>query len=270
MTRVYTNWLLLSIVILVFFIGINPSPLFAADNFASFRDVTGEVLLMRQGSLPAVRAKSGDMLSSGDIVRTKKDSSAEVLFKDGARIKVSPNSRVDMGQYYEGQNKNRVNMKLSRGKVAALVPQSAGRQFEVQTPNAICGVRGTGWEQAYHPYSNSTTLSVTEGSVYTYNLSNPENIVTVRAGSFTTINGRSAPNPPNLGTAPSSGIPIPLYTGASESSSASIAVGSLGEALESVPSPPPPPPLPYVVPVTPTEPTTQQSGTGVIITPAFN
>lgn len=235
----------------------------AADNIASFQTVKGSVQVLRKGALPAIAAKTGDRLSSGDIVRTKSDSSAEVAFQDGSLLKISPRSRIDMGAYFDGQNKNLANVKLARGRVDTVVSKvAAGRMFEVQTPNAICGVRGTEWFQTYDVDANITGVAVTAGSIYSYNLNNPNNVVTVMAGMHTSIAGNAPPRPPAPGTGSFSGAVPFSYSAAS---SASAAVSAVMTAPMVVPPPPPPPPPP-----TPPPSQVRPTNTLVNVTPSFN
>lgn len=240
----------------------------AADNIASIKSLTGSVHVLRKGALPAVAAKTGDQLSSGDIVRTKSDATAEVAFKDGSVLKISPRSRIDLGEYYDGQNKNLANVKLARGKVEAVVSKgTSGRMFEVQTPNAICGVRGTDWFESYDVESNITGVAVVEGSVYSYNVNSPANVVTVLAGTFTSIAGNAPPRPPAPGTGSVSGAVPFAYSGSSGggSSSFSSLTSLMGAAMAASAPPPPPPPAP-----TPPQPAVQATGTQVNVNPSFN
>lgn len=260
----YATVALLSCSILLF-----SDMVYAAENIASFQMVRGIVHILHKGTLPAVVAKNGDMLSSGDIVRTKSDSSADVAFIDGSLLKISPRSRVDMGVYFDGQNKNIANVKLARGRVETVVPKGAtGRTFEVQTPNAICGVRGTDWLQSYDVDANTTGLAVIEGSVYSYNLNNPTDVVTVLAGNFTTITGNAAPRPPAPGSGSFSGA-VPFgYSAASGGSKSFDSLNSLVGTMMAVPPPPPPPSSssqlrPQTIAVQPT-------ATQVSVNPSFN
>jgi len=217
----------------------------AAENIASFKTVTGTVNVLHKGSLPALTVKKGDLLSSGDIVRTKSDSSAEVTFNDGSLLKISPRSRIDIGDYFDGQDKNRVSVKLARGKLEAAVTKSptSGKIFEIQTPNAICGVRGTGWAEKYDVDTNTTEIYVFEGTVYSYNVSDPATVVTVSAGSNTSIVGTTPPRPPTLGTGSFSGaVPFNNVQGTVGGTSPVNTINTQQGTVMATPPPPTPPP----------------------------
>ena len=171
----------------------------AADAIASVKALTGEVDILKGGVPPATRAKLSDPLATGDIVRTKSGASAEVLFIDGSLLKIAQRSRIDIGTA-TGKNGT---VRLARGTVEAVVDpayvrkattEGKGKIFEIHTPNAVAGVRGTRFFVTHD--RDLTGVLVREGTVYVYNLSTPENVVTVEAGSLVTVSGASPPSPP--------------------------------------------------------------------------
>ncbi|MFO0753510.1 MAG: Ig-like domain-containing protein [Thermodesulfovibrionales bacterium] len=91
---------------------------------------------------------------------------------------------------------------LPRGKLQAVVNKDMakkvglkeGNRFEVHTPNAVAGVRGTDFF-VYHN-RNVTGVLVREGTVYAYNPALPKMVVNVPAGTVTTILPKNAPQPP--------------------------------------------------------------------------
>lgn len=172
----------------------------AAEGIASFKAVSGTVDVLRGGKLPAVVVKAGDSLSEGDFVRTRSGSFAEIRFKDGTVLKVAQRSRIDIAAYFSGQQKNGANVRLPRGKVEAIVDPARvkeagkGRRFEVHTPNAVAGVRGTDFIVSHE--RNLTGVFVRHGSVYTYNRQMPDRMVTVNAGNITTVAPGAPPQTP--------------------------------------------------------------------------
>ncbi|HBG04323.1 MAG: hypothetical protein A2075_17730 [Geobacteraceae bacterium GWC2_58_44] len=156
--------------------------------------VEGAVDIMPGGQLPAVAAREGGSVQKGDFVRTKSNARAEITFNDGSVIKIAQRSRIDVGEYSASDRK----LGLPRGKVQAIVvPAAAGsapRSFEIRTPNAIAGVRGTSF-YVYHQ-NNITGVAVTQGIVHTANLAMPSKGVTLVAGTGTTVTRRNAPTPP--------------------------------------------------------------------------
>lgn len=192
--------LFMQAILLLALLCVGMTPAMAAEEIASFKVVSGTVEVLRSGKLPATPVKIGDSLSEGDFVRTRSGSFAEIRFKDGTILKVAQRSRIDIGSYFSTQKKNGANVRLPRGKVEAIVDPARvkqageGRRFEVHTPNAVAGVRGTDFIVSHD--RNLTGVLVRQGSVYTYNRHLPDRIVTVTAGNITTISPAAPPQPP--------------------------------------------------------------------------
>ncbi|GFO62643.1 FecR family protein [Geomonas paludis] len=165
-----------------------------ADVVGKLTRVEGAVDVMPGGQLPAVAAKEGSPLQKGDFVRTKSNSRAEITFNDGSVVKVAQRSRLDVSEYSGAARK----LTLPRGKVqATVVPASGGKAphtFEIRTPNAIAGVRGTSFF-VYHQ-ANVTGVAVLEGVVQTSSVNAPSKGVTLVAGTATSVAKSRPPTPP--------------------------------------------------------------------------
>jgi len=194
-----TFYYLLCSLLLAFIIGFVPVTA-AAESIASIKLVSGVVELLRSGKLPAIKASVGDSLSAGDLVRTKSGGYAEIQYKDGALLKIAQRSRVDIGEQSGGQGTDFSNARLVRGKVQAIVDppaikdpgqSSKARRFEIRTPNAVAGVRGTDFVVTFQ--RNVTGVLVKRGTVYTYNRLLPDRIVNVTQSTLTTITAGSPP-----------------------------------------------------------------------------
>jgi len=244
---------------------------------ASLRGVTGQVDILANGQLPAKPAKNGDQISNGDLVRTKSASTAEVVYNDGTVLRLAQRSRIDIGEHFSGKSPNSSEVKLTRGKVQAVVDLSTikapgVKKFEVRTPNAIAGVRGTDYIVAHE--KALTSVLVNSGQVYVYNLVQTGEIVNLTPGTITTVYGRNKPAPPRTATENDTKKMQSSSTGKTNGSSSSdatslagdttqlpgqSATGTTSTALDSVtkaatqgvsataaapPPPPPPPPVP--------------------------
>jgi len=195
---------LLCSLLLVFVVGVLPAAAFA-ESIASIKLVNGVVELLRSGKLPAIKASVGDSLSAGDIVRTKSGGYAEVQYKDGTFLKIAQRSRVDIGDQSGGNDFS--NARLVRGKVQAIVePPSLkdsgqspkAKRFEIRTPNAVAGVRGTDFVVTFQ--RNVTGVLGNRGTVYTYNRLLPDRVVNVTQSTLTTITAGSPPLKPRPAT----------------------------------------------------------------------
>ncbi len=179
------------------------APVVAEEVLAELKSVNGQVDILRQGSLPAIPAKTGNPLHIGDVVRTKSNGYAELRYRDGSLLKMAPGSRLDIGEYRSGKTKKQAHAMLSRGKVEVTVDPVAFKaapklkgldQFELHTPNCVTGVKGTFWFTSY--FRGVTNVLLRIGTVTSYNPARPTILVTLQPNTITTITGRFAPTPP--------------------------------------------------------------------------
>ena len=172
-----------------------------AAAIATLRNIAGQVDILTSGKLPAVAATNGAQLSSGDLIRTKSGASAEVVYLDGTLLRVGQRSRIDIGEHFSGTSPTSSEVRLVRGKVQAVVDLSkittaapGAKRFQIRTPNAIAGVRGTDYTVAYE--KDQTNVLVTSGQVFVYNLVKDGQIVNLTPGTLTTVIGKNRPTPP--------------------------------------------------------------------------
>jgi len=180
-----------------------------AQEVGKITALQGKVDLLREGKPPAIEAKINLSVYLKDIIRTKTDSKAEITFKDGTVLRIAPRSRVDISEYLSDSDTVKATINLPRGKVAAYVSETAvkkikdspsANKFEIKTPIAVAGVRGTNYLVAHYP-TYSTVLVLT-GQVYCYNVHFPENVVILNAGQMTVIKEKMMPAPPTSLTPP--------------------------------------------------------------------
>jgi len=190
--------------IFIFFILISLiSPSFAQE-VGKLTALQGRVDIMHEGKPPAVEAKLNQPVYLKDIIRTKTDSKAEVTFKDGTVIKIAQRSRVDISEYFTDGESLKARIELQRGRVGAYVSKESvekissspkANRFEVKTPLAVAGVRGTNFIVSHH-INPTTTVLVLSGKVYVYNINLPEQIVELHDGEMTIIKEKNPPTPP--------------------------------------------------------------------------
>ncbi len=140
----------------------------------------GEVTVQRQGEGPWLKATAGTKLSSQDIIRTKTGSSAEVKIGSGNGIRLKENTTLRIDSLLE---KNLELSLLDGSALARLdrLPEGAG--FNLKTPQAVAGVRGTVFSCTY---TESTEVSVLEDIVQVVSIGEPEKYLNV--GKFKKVN----------------------------------------------------------------------------------
>ncbi len=108
-----------------------------------------------QGSVTLVRARGGSVqgvigvvVSGGDVVQTARDSKATLLFKDGSVLRLGPSTSIEIEKldYREDQGVANSAYDIAKGTVMFAVGSifgNKGSSYEVKTPTAVSGVRGT-------------------------------------------------------------------------------------------------------------------------------
>jgi hypothetical protein len=175
---------------LIFF----PSLALAQTSVGKFTFVQGRVDVLRPPASRAMPVKMGDAVFVGDIIRAKSKSRAEITFTDGNIVRVAPNTRVEISEYMFEETKGKGILKLSRGKVQAIIQEKIAKRiatfgeanrFEIHTPTAIAGARGCNFIVSFQ--RNSSSVFVIEGAVFTYSLKFPDIVATVNTGYIATI-----------------------------------------------------------------------------------
>ncbi|MEQ9504079.1 MAG: FecR family protein [Deltaproteobacteria bacterium] len=89
--------------------------------------------------------KKGAKLAEGAAVRTAADARLELKLGDGSRIRVDEKTTLALSQARMKGKQRTVSVRVWVGRLWAKVAKrmSGGSKFEVQTDNAVAGVRGT-------------------------------------------------------------------------------------------------------------------------------
>jgi hypothetical protein len=144
-----------------------PYSVFAAP-VGEFTSIVGKVTQTRATELVIPVVKSPVQLK--DIIITEQASSATMVFSDESTIVLSGKAKLEIKEFLFKDKSRTGIFSLAMGKVAATVSKYIGGDnvFEVQSPTAIVGVRGTGFEfvEAVNAENkNMATVSCTEGSL---------------------------------------------------------------------------------------------------------
>lgn len=173
-----------------------PMSLYAAS-VGSFTTVTGPVTVTRGGK--AQPAAKDAAVEAGDVVAAGEQARAEIRFADGTIMRVARNSKVEINKYLVQGQRVDAKLKLANGTIQNIVPPLPGRlfgkdapnRFEVDTPTATCGVRGTDFITSYQNGVSQTTFL--SGSGYAFNIRLPQQVVAVSAGQTMEIRKADAP-----------------------------------------------------------------------------
>src|SRR5947207_3072875 len=115
----------------------------SAQVIGRFASVQGDVSVERGGAVPAA---VGMELALGERVRTGGDGRAKILFEDGTVLNLGEETRLKLTKFLYSPTGDRVGvLELLRGAIRTWVTRlrSTKSRFEIQTPTAVAGVRGT-------------------------------------------------------------------------------------------------------------------------------
>jgi hypothetical protein len=114
-------------------------------------------------------AKVGRKVSSGDMITAGADSRAKIVMADKNVINVSPDSKIVIEKYEnDGKDKKNVELNVLYGKVRASVEQKYDGEkskFNIKTPSAVAGVRGTDFMAGFNPNTKITQVITFTGTV---------------------------------------------------------------------------------------------------------
>ncbi|MFA5111780.1 MAG: FecR family protein [Desulfobaccales bacterium] len=121
----------------------------------------GRVDLLKGGKLPANPVKVGDPVDTGDVLRSKSLSKAQITFIDNSVVTISPESRLAIEDYQvePAQGKRHAVLELFQGLAHVVVSQIfkvKEPDFLIKTHTAITGVRGTDFGVRLYP--NNTAI----------------------------------------------------------------------------------------------------------------
>lgn len=87
----------------------------------------------------------GDTVAIGDLIETDESAKAKLLLADDSVLTLGPRTRVIIDELLLGgeDRKGRIRVLLGRFKVAVAAWLNGPSTFEVATPTAVAGVRGT-------------------------------------------------------------------------------------------------------------------------------
>ncbi len=112
----------------------------AATKAGNFTFIKGIVKVKRKGSI--TRASRSIPLKVGDTIITEAGA-AQVRLSGGERLHIRKNSRVVLNRHHLSGNSRKTKITLKKGSLFAKVKRLKKGSFNVRTPSATAGVRGT-------------------------------------------------------------------------------------------------------------------------------
>ena len=172
----------------------------AQPEIGTVAGVDGRAEIGRAGSWS--EAAIGGPIHLGDVLRTGKPGRMRVVFQDDSVLTVSEESEVKIDEQTFNPDKGQARslMDLIRGKVNSVVSDyyhTSSNAYEVKTPNATAGVRGTEFTVAYDPDDEQTEVLGISGHIVVHSALDPAG-----PGVLITANEASTVSKDHLPTAP--------------------------------------------------------------------
>jgi FecR-like protein len=146
--------------------------------------VTGEVFALDQASGLKSRLATSSLVTQGQSVLTSANSSAVLVFSNGAVVNVKADSVLEVDQFLQNPfgetfrirealhepSVSTTHLSLRKGEMVSQVKKlnrDAGSSFTVETPVGAAGIRGTAFRLAYRSQGNLArfVLSMAEGLI---------------------------------------------------------------------------------------------------------
>ena len=162
--------------------------------------VTGEVRVVRTGSAPR-RVSVGDSVNEGDLLATGKDSEVHMTMQDSGYIALRPNTRFRIVQYKaDGGDDDKGVFSLLVGgmrSVTGWIGKFNQTAYQVRTPSATIGIRGTDHETRYVPQGSADGEAGTYDKVFaggtTIRTAGGQAEVAPNQAGFVSLQGRESP-----------------------------------------------------------------------------
>lgn len=116
---------------------------------------------------------SGSQVYLGDTIATDAEGEAQLLFSDGTRMVVGPNSQMVLDEYVfrSGAAENKFAVRALGGAFRFFTGESPSDAYEIHTPSGTMGVRGTSFDIAVT--TGKTKVLLYEGGVVLCGIENP-------------------------------------------------------------------------------------------------
>lgn len=176
----------------------------ADDVYGTMMVVKGDVKITSAKTKQTDPGKVGGKVYPGDMITAGSDSRAKIVMSDKNVLNISPDSQMTIAKYESNaaSGAHNVELKVDYGKVRASVEQKYDgekNQFNIRTPTAVAGVRGTDFLTAFNKANNTTQVTTFSGVVAVGQpgangkISNP---VYVKPGQTTNVMDGKAPEAP--------------------------------------------------------------------------
>jgi len=143
MKKIFALTTLIALFSTVFFIGCKDgeqTPTEKAKSDVRVKSVIGKAVVAREGAAKLIRLRKRMILRSSDVVRTDAGAKATLVLGNRGVVMINENSNIRMSNLLADNTKLDIN---DGGVKLALKKIKGDRKFNLETPTAVAGVRGT-------------------------------------------------------------------------------------------------------------------------------
>jgi hypothetical protein len=183
-TRFMALFVAVMLLLSTFVAALAPAAQAKSTRAAVAQEVTGNVTVKKSGGSKSYSVYKDMTLNQGDLISTGSGASLVVQIVDtGDELTVGEDSEIYISELAESSGGKSSKLKSWAGsmwnKVKSLV--SSDDEFEVETPTAVMGVRGTQFYVYTNPFTGRTTMIVAAGIVRASTVTSAENEATKQA-----------------------------------------------------------------------------------------
>lgn len=160
--------------------------------------ITGNVEVQRSHTGEWIPAEHEMRLYEGDVVRTRSGSKVVIQLDDGSMAQLTSLSTMKIERLNKSLRGQSTDLGVEMGKSWTKVKKasSVSSKFNVSTPTAVAGVRGTYFSTEVEEQTVDSTFDVFDGQVDVYQKEDPTQVVSVRQNFRTEVKKGSNPTEP--------------------------------------------------------------------------
>lgn len=170
---------------------------------AKVTHIEGGADVLKSGSTSANPIRLGESLNVGDVIRTKSNGRVEITFVNKNILRVAASTRVEIKEHMTRADNSFSIVKMYRGAVQAISSSNfikrvsmspVDNKYEVHTPTAVCGIRGSDMIVSFQ--GGVTSVLFVTGKGYIFNPQMHHIVVPITAGHITFIEKIDTKPPP--------------------------------------------------------------------------
>jgi hypothetical protein len=149
-----------SLLVAVWLVATSVSMAWSQERVGAVAAVEGQAEVLHPGASASVPLAQGDPILLGDQLRTRPDAKVRVTLREGSVLTLAPDSQLMITeQVVAPASVSRFQLLLGTIKAAVTERYSEpNARFEVETPTAIAGVRGTSFLASYDTTKDETLV----------------------------------------------------------------------------------------------------------------